>query len=313
MKTLFQKNPAILGVLGLLLLLLAVGFIFNEDFRSVRNLQNVYEQSAPLAFVSLGQTVVILTRGIDLSLDAQIALLSSLASGLIDNQPERVLPVVLGALVLGTFIGVINGALIVILRIHALIITLGMAAILQGCALLYTLSPVGGIPIDYDFFAYGRVAGIPVGTTVAVLLFIVVGLFLKYTRLGRQIFAFGGDPHAATMVGIRTTRVTLFTYGLAGFLTAVTAIYLVSRLGVGNPVADGGFNLGSITAVVIGGTMLTGGRGSVLGTLLGVFLVQLLNNLLNFMDVSTFYQWMIQGAIVVVAVSLYIERKRTPQ
>ena len=221
------------------------------------------------------------------------------------------MPVVLGVLTLGAIIGLITGCLIVALRIHALIVTLGMAAILQGLALLYTLTPVGGIPDGYDFFGYGRVLGVPVGMALAVVLFAIVGFVLAYTRLGRQIYAFGGDPRAATMAGLPTTRVILFTYCLMGFLTAVTAVFLVSRLGVGNPVADGGFNLGSITAVVIGGTMLTGGRGSVLGTLLGVFMVQLLNNLLNFLDVSTFYQWMIQGAIVIVAVSLYVERRRT--
>ena len=211
----------------------------------------------------------------------------------IDSDPQRVAPVVLGVLVLGAIIGLITGCLIVALRIHALIVTLGMAAILQGLALLYTLTPVGGIPDGYDFFGYGRVLGVPVGMALAVVLFAIVGFVLAYTRLGRQIYAFGGDPRAATMAGLPTTRVILFTYCLMGFLTAVTAVFLVSRLGVGNPVADGGFNLGSITAVVIGGTMLTGGRGSVLGTLLGVFMVQLLNNLLNFLDVSTFYQWMI--------------------
>lgn len=312
MMNYFRRNPALFGVSGLIILLIVIGCIFSDNFRSLRNFQNVFEQSAPLAFAALGQTVVILTRGIDLSIDAQIALLSSLSSGLIDSRPERVLPVVLGIIALGTLIGLINGILIVALRIHALIVTLGVAATLQGLALLYTLTPVGGIPVDYDFFAYGRILGIPVGAAVAGLLFVIVGLVLKYTRLGRQIYAFGSEPHAATIVGLPTTRVILFTYGLAGFLTAITAIFLVSRLGVGNPVADSGFNLGSITAVVIGGTMLTGGRGSVVGTLLGVFMVQLLNNLLNFLDVSTFYQWMIQGVIVIVAASLYIERKRVP-
>ena len=277
----FRRNPALLGVLSLIVLLTVIGCLFSKDFRSVQNFQNVFEQSAPLAFTALGQTVVIITRGIDLSIDAQIALLSSLASGIVDSDAQRAIPVVLGVLALGVIIG------------------------------LYTLTPVGGIPDGYDFFGYGRILGVPVGMALAVVLFAIVGFVLTYTRLGRQIYAFGGDPRAATMAGLPTTRVILFTYCLMGLLTAVTAVFLVSRLGVGNPVADGGFNLGSITAVVIGGTMLTGGRGSVLGTLLGVFMVQLLNNLLNFLDVSTFYQWMIQGAIVIVAVSLYVERRRT--
>jgi len=305
-----KRHAALFGVTGLIIFFLILGCFFNEDFRTWSNVQNIVEQSAALAFVSLGQTVVILTRGIDLSIDSQIALIATLSSGVIDGQPDRVVPVVVGALLLGTLIGVLNGALIVAFRVHALIVTIGMASILQGAVLLYALSPVGSVPGGYDFFAYGRVLGVPVGMAVALLCFIIVGLGLRYTRLGRQIYAYGGDPHAAELVGLSAARINLVTYGLAGFLAAVTAVYLVSRLGVGNPVADGGFNLGSITAAVVGGTMLTGGRGGVIGTLLGVLMVQLLNNLLNFLDVSTFYQWMLQGAMVIVAVSAYVEPRR---
>lgn len=310
MKSFLRSNPAVAGVLGLIVILMAIGMVFSEQFRTISNLQNVFEQAAPLAFVALGQTLVILTGGIDLSLASQVALIGSLTSGLIDGHPERVIPVVGGALALGTAIGLVNGWLILMLRVHPLIVTLGMAAMLQGIALLYTLVPIGSIPAGYDFLAYGRVAGIPVGIALAILCFLVVGLVLKYTRIGRQIYAFGGDAHAAKMVGLPVSRVVLATYGAAGFFAAVTAIYLVSRLGVGDPVADGNLNLASITPVVVGGTLLTGGRGGVLGTFLGVVMVQLLNNVLNFLDVSTFYQWMIQGFIVIVAVSLTVERKR---
>jgi ribose transport system permease protein len=191
-----------------------------------------------------------------------------------------------------------------------LIVTLGVAAILQGCTLLYTLTPVGSVPPDFDVFAYGRVLGVPIGIGLAVACFAAAGVVLHRTRLGRQVYAFGGDPHAAALVGVPVPRVILFCYGVSGVLAAITAIFLVSRLGVGSPVADQGFNLASITPVVVGGTLLTGGRGGVLGTLLGVVMVQLLNNLLNFLDVSTFYQWMIQGIIVIVAVSVHVERRR---
>jgi ribose transport system permease protein len=305
-----RNNAKLLVVLGLIGVLLIIGFTLSDRFRTFQNLSNVYEQSAPLAFVALGQTVVILTGGIDLTFDSQIALLSSLTSGLIDGKPERVLPVVIGVLFLGTTVGLINGILILLLRVHPLIVTLGMAAILQGCALLYTMTPIGSAPAGFDFFAYGLVSGVPAGTTLAILCFGAVGVMLRFTRLGRQIFAFGGDPYAAKLVGLPVARVILFAYGLSGFLAAVTSIFLVSRLGVGSPTVDGGYNLASITPVVVGGTMLTGGRGGVLGTLLGVFMVQLLNNLLNFLDVSTFYQWMIQGLIVISAVSLYYEDRR---
>ena len=310
MKAILRSNPAVLGVTGLIVLLLAIGLGFSDQFRSTNNLLNVLEQAAPLSFVALGQTLVILTGGIDLSFASQIALISSLASGLIDGHPERVAPVVCGALALGTTIGLLNGALILWLRVHPLIVTLGMAAMLQGLVLLYTVAPIGGIPAGYDFLAYGRVGGIPVGILLAVVCYVVVAGILHYTRLGRQVYAYGGDAHAARMVGLPVSRIVLFTYAMAGLSAALTAILLVSRMGVGDPVADQNINLASITPVVVGGTLLSGGRGGVLGTFLGVVMVQLLNNLLNFLDVSTFYQWMIQGIIVIVAVSLYVERKR---
>jgi ribose transport system permease protein len=133
---------------------------------------------------------------------------------------------------------------------------------------------------------------------------------LAYLRPGRQIFALGGEPAAARLVGVPVRRVILFVYGLSGLLASLTGIYLVSRLGVGNPTGDTNYNLSSITPVVLGGTPLTGGRGGVLGTLLGVWLVQTLNNVLNFLDISTFYQWMIQGLIIIAAVSIFIDKRR---
>lgn len=310
MKSILRSRPALIGVVGLIVLLFAIGSVFSEQFRTISNLQNVIEQASPLAFVALGQTLVILTGGIDLSFASQIALISSLTSGFIDSHPDRVIPVLMMALGLGVGLGLINGGLILLLRVHPLVVTLGMAAMLQGIALLYTNVPVGGLPDGFDTLAYGRVVGIPLGILLAVACYLVVGAILRYTRFGRDLLAFGGDPHAARMVGLPVRRVVLLTYGLAGLFAAVTAIYLVSRLGVGDPVADPNINLASITPVVVGGTILTGGRGGVLGTFLGVIMLQLLNNLLNFLDVSTFYQWMIQGVIVIVAVSLHVERRR---
>jgi ribose transport system permease protein len=172
------------------------------------------------------------------------------------------------------------------------------------------LMPIGGMPDGFDVLAFGRVFGIPIGATFAVLCFAVVAFVLAYTRPGRQIFAFGGEPTAARLVGVPVRRVVLFVYALSGLLASLTGIYLVSRLGVGNPTGDTNYNLASITPVVLGGTPLTGGRGGVLGTLLGVSLVQTLNNVLNFLDISTFYQWMIQGLIVIAAVSIFIDKRR---
>lgn len=305
-----RVNPALAIVVGLLATLLAIGTSFSDRFGTLRNFTNVFEQAAGLGFVSLGQTLVILSGGIDLSIDGIVTVAAMLTSGLIDGDPARVVPVVMAVLLIGTLIGALNGALTVMLRVHPLIVTIGMASVLQGAALLYSLNPPGSVPPEFESFAYGRVAGVPVAGAIMLMLFIAVGVFLRYTRLGRQIYAVGGDPFAARLIGIPHDKVIIVAYALSGLFAALTAIYLVSRLGIGDPWAGQGWALRSITPVVLGGTILAGGRGGVTGTLLGVFLISLLNNLLNYLDVSTYYQWTIQGLIIIVAVSLYVERRR---
>jgi len=293
-----------------LALLFAIGFAVSESFRTLDNTVNIFEQTTGLAFVALGQTVVILSGGIDLSLDANIALTSSLLSGAVNGNADIAAPMIAAVLAIGVAIGLVNGALILLLRVHPLIVTLAVAAVVQGITLLYTLMPIGGMPDGFDVLAFGRVFGVPIGAAFAVFCFAAVAFLLAYTRPGRQIFALGGEPAAARLVGVPVKRVILFVYGLSGLLASLTGIYLVSRLGVGNPTGDTNYNLASITPVVLGGTPLTGGRGGVLGTLLGVSLVQTLNNVLNFLDISTFYQWMIQGLIVIAAVSIFIDNRR---
>jgi ribose transport system permease protein len=305
-----QLPPQLPIVVGLLVAIFVVGATLASRFGTARNLLNVFEQSAALGFVSLGQTFVILTGGIDLSIGALVSAAAMLTSGLINGEPTMVLPVVLSVLAFGAAIGALNGALTHLLRIHPLIITLGMAAILQGASLIYSRGPIGKVPLGFDVFAFGRTFGVPHGSALMLILFAGAGIWLRFSRLGRQVYAVGGDPEAARLVGISRVRVLIVVYAMSGFMAALTGIYLVSRAGVGEPTLGQGFDLASITPVVVGGTILAGGRGGVLGTLLGVLLISLLNNLLNFLDVSTFYQWIIQGLIIIVAVAAYVERRR---
>jgi len=164
------------------------------------------------------------------------------------------------------------------------------------------------MPAQFEFLAYGRILGVPFGALIMILLFVGVGYFLRRIRLGRYIFAVGGNPEAARLSGISTSRMIIFVYAACGFFAALTGVYLVSRMGIGDPWMGQGYELASITPVVVGGTILAGGKGGVWGTLAGVFLISFLNNLLNFMDVSSFYQWIAQGLIIIVAVSFYYER-----
>jgi len=311
MKNALKKvDPAILIVAGLLVILFLIGSLFAERFGTLQNIANVLEQSVSLGFVSLGQALVVLTGGIDLSIGALINLTSCLTSGLVNGRAEMILPVICAVLLLGLLVGALNGLLTVTLGVHPLIVTLGMMSILQGITLIYTLRPPGCMPLFFDFFAYGRILGFPLGTLIMLLLFALIILFLKRIRLGRYIYAVGGSPEAARLSGISVNRVLITAYALCGFFAALTGVYLVSRMGMGDPWMGQGYELASITPVVVGGITLAGGKGGLLGVLLGVLLISFLNNLLNFMDVSSFYQWIVQGVIIVVAVSFYTEKIR---
>ncbi|MBB3937780.1 ABC transporter permease [Aureimonas phyllosphaerae] len=310
-RALTGSRTGLLVVLALLVALFAVGAFVSDRFATTGNILNVYEQSTGLALVSLGQTLTVLTGGIDLSVGSVVSLLSMLTSGLIDGRAEMVVPVLAGVLALGTLIGALNGGLIVATGVHPLIVTLGTGAIVQGIALLYGLGPVGGVPLEFDVFAYGTFAGgLSIGATIALTLFLLVSFFLNNTRTGRRIYAVGDDAHAADLMGLPRRRILVGVYAASGFFAALTAIYLVSRFSAGQPYTGANYTLASITPVVVGGTMLTGGRGGVIGTLLGVYLVSLLNNMLNFLDISSHYQLVVQGLVIILAVSVYVEKQR---
>jgi ribose transport system permease protein len=307
----FQNNASLFGVIVLIAAVCVVGGLMTDRFFSLGNIVNVYEQSTDLALVSIGQTLTILTGGIDLSVGSLISLSSCLTSGLINGDPGRVVPVAAAVLALGTLVGVLNASLVVSLRVHPLIVTLGMGAILQGVTLFYAMGPVGKVPRDFTFLAYGRVAGLPLGATIAVAFCVLVTLFLSYLPLGRQIYAVGDDDNAARLAGLPRTRVLTFVYGCSGFCCAAAGLYLAARFGVGQPYTGVNYTLASITPVILGGTALSGGKGGVIGTLLGAYLISLVNNLLNFMDVSKHYQLVAQALIIILAVSLYVQRRRT--
>jgi ribose transport system permease protein len=307
----FQNNASLFGVMVLIVAVCVMGGLMTDRFFSFGNIVNVYEQSTDLALVSIGQTLTILTGGIDLSVGSLISLTSCLTSGLINGDPGRVIPVAAAVLVLGTLVGVLNAGLVISLRVHPLIVTLGTGAILQGVTLFYAMGPVGKVPRDFTFLAYGRIAGLPLGATIAVVFCILIALFLRYLPLGRQIYAVGDDDNAARLAGLPRSRVLIFVYGCSGFCCAAAGLYLVARFGVGQPYTGVNYTLASITPVILGGTALSGGRGGVIGTLLGAYLISLVNNLLNFMDVSKHYQLVAQALIIILAVSVYVERRRT--
>ena len=305
-----KRRGGLLTVIGLILILTLFGVVVSDKFGSVSNAVNILEQSTPLALVSLGQTLVILTAGIDLSVGSMISLASVLLSGITNGDPMMMYLALLTILALGICLGLINAGASIWLGVHPLVVTLGTGAILQGLTLLYTQTPVGKMPRGFDELAYGRLLGLPLGAVFTIAAFGLTAVFLRKVPLGRYIYATGDDATAAQLMGLPRRKVLFLAYGFCGLMASVAAVFLVARLGSGQPYTGQNFTLTSITPVVVGGTLLSGGRGGVMGTLMGVYLVSLLNNLLNFLSLSTHYQLIVQGLIVIVAVSVYVENKR---
>lgn len=166
------------------------------------------------------------------------------------------------------------------------------------------------MPKGFSQLAYGKVLGLPVGAVVTIAAFVLTAIFLRKVPLGRYIYATGDDATGAQLMGLPRHKVLFLAYGFCGLMASIAAIFLVARLGSGQPYTGQNFTLTSITPVVVGGTLLSGGRGGVIGTLMGVYMVSLLNNLLNFLSLSTHFQLIVQGLIVIIAVSVYVENKR---
>jgi ribose/xylose/arabinose/galactoside ABC-type transport system permease subunit len=296
--------PAVGVVAALLLALVVCGAFLSDRFATLGNALTVLEQAAPLGFVAIGQTLV-LAGGIDLSVGAIAAAATVALAGVVNGRDAWMAPMIVVVLAVSGGFGFVNGALIALTRVHPLIVTLGSASALNGLVLLYTLQPIGRTPAWFETFAYGRVLGLPASAFAMLLLCALAAGLLRLTPLGRNLYASGGNPEAARLSGIRVQRVTLFVYTVSGALAGLAGVYFVSRMGVGDPRVGESLTLASITPVIIGGTLLGGGRGGVLGTLLGVLLISVLNNLLNYIHVSTFLQWVVQGLVIMAAVSVF--------
>ena len=301
-----KLDPSLIIVILLLAIVIVCGFFLNERFGTMRNFMNVLEQSSGLGFASIGQAMVVIVGGIDLSIGAIITASTVFMAAVVDVHPGLMIPMIFGTLLFGVAIGFCNGYLTLKTGVHPLIVTLGTASILNGSVLIYTLQPTGGVPYWFEEFAYGRIWNVPISGAVMIVCFALVWLFLHYYQTGRAFYAVGGSPEAAHLCGIQSNRVILLAYSASGFFAALAGIYFVSRTGVGDPRIGDPITLSSITPVILGGLILGGGKGNIFGVLLGVIFISLLSNLLNYMNISTFIQWVIQGVIIIIAVSVYV-------
>ncbi|MBP2625769.1 MAG: ribose transporter permease [Firmicutes bacterium] len=295
-------------LLGLILLGIALTLL-SDRFLTINNLLNVTRQVSINAIISVGMTLVILTGGIDLSVGSIIALAGSITAGLLVSG-QSILPAILTGMVVGGVLGLMNGLLITRAGIPPFIATLGTMTVARGLTLVYTDGrPITGMEEGFRFLGGGYISGIPVPVIVMVFIFVSAYIMLKKTRLGRYIYAIGGNEEAARLSGINTKKILLSVYILAGLLAGFSGIIMASRLNSAQPTAGVGFELDAIAAVVLGGTSLSGGVGTIGGTLIGALIIGILDNGLNLLNVSSFYQQIAKGLVILLAVFLDKKRK----
>jgi len=304
MKNLIVNNISRVGSLIGLLLIIVILSILSPSFLTLDNILNLLRQISINALIAFGMTFVILTAGIDLSVGSLLALGSALTAGMLANGMDPLLAVFLGLLI-GLLLGAFNGLVITKGKVAPFIATLATMTIFRGATLVYTGGkPVTGLSDSFTFEMIGRgyIFGIPAPVILMIVVFIILFFILHKTVFGRQVYAVGGNEEASILSGIKADRVKVGVYALTGMLSVLAGIILTSRLNSAQPTAGTMYELDAIAAVVIGGTSLMGGRGRISGTLIGALIIGVLNNGLNLLNVSSFYQEIVKGGVILLAV-----------
>ena len=292
------------GILFAFILLMVVLAFLSDSFLTVNNLLNIARQVSINAIIAAGMTLVILTFGIDLSVGSVLAFSGAIIAGLLSRGHPLVVGIGAGLLV-GGLIGLVNGLIITKGGVQPFIATLGMLTIARGATLVYTDGrPITGLPDAFVWLGAGEIARIPVPVVIMTFVFAASYVVLTQTVLGRYIYAIGGNEEAARLSGVNVTFYKTAAYTIAGVLSALSGVILTARLNSAQPTAGMGYELDAIAAVVLGGTTLAGGEGGIGGTLLGAFIIGVLNNGLNLLNVSSFYQQVVKGVVILLAVLL---------
>jgi ribose transport system permease protein len=303
-RTFAERKQQIIAGISLIAIIVVLHFM-SEYFFTVNNLYNIGKQASIILIIGLGMTVVIISEGIDLSVGSLLALtISGMA----------VMNIVYGigiyiamaiAIVATVILGMINGIIIHYGKVPAFITTLGTMGILRGFVLLISRgNPSMSFPDEFLWFADGRLFTVPIPIVFSIIMTIAISLFLKYTSLGRGVFALGGNAEASRLSGINIPLVRIVTYSISGFCCAIAGVIFAARVGAAVPSAGVGYELNAIAAVIIGGTPLTGGQGKISGTVIGALLMAVISNGLNIIEVDPYWQQIVIGVIIVFAVMM---------
>lgn len=299
---------ALVGILvaGTVLVALEGGNLLSGD-----NIIGMLTRSSVLGFIAIGQTLVILCRSLDLSVGYVAALSSLVGATTMAGDPGRVPLGVAAALLVAAGVGLANGIIITKLKVNPFIATLGVALIIKGYLDTQYQGPAGSVPQVFLNFGYTRIGVVPVSTAVMIVVAIAGIVLLRRSRTGYQMFAIGGNDEVARLSGIRTDRTLIVAHVLCSVAAGMAGLLLAARFstGVAAQIYGAGYDLDSIAAVVLGGTLLMGGRGSIAGTLAGVFILAVLDTAFNVLQVDPFFRDVLRGVIIIVAVAIYARRQ----
>ena len=306
MKKVMKYMSELTTLIALIGLMMVITFI-NPNFLTANNLLNLLLQVTANGFIAFGMTFVILTGGIDLSVGSILALSSALTAGLI----AAGIPVpfaILLAVCMGGIFGMLNGLLVAYGKLAPFIVTLASMTIFRGATLVFT----NGNPLTqglsdsflFQFLGQGYVVGIPFPVILMFLVFIILYVVLHKTAFGKSVYALGGNEKAAYISGVKLSKVKIIIYTISGIMASVSGLIITSRLSSAQPTAGTSYEMDAIAAVVLGGTSLSGGKGRILGTLIGALIIGVLNNGLNIIGVSAFWQQVVKGVVILIAVLL---------
>lgn len=289
---------------------LAIIATFTSDtFLTERNIPNVLGQTIPLIIITCGLFIAIIAGQIDLSVAALVKLTAVLVSGIGDGDLRKFLSAVALAYAIGLAVGLVNSLLVVVFNVPSFIATLGMFSVLEGLVLAYTVKGVGSVPTPIVNFFYDSIGPIPYAFVALIVMLALMFAWIKYSRLAMRLYAVGGDQEVARRSGVNSGPVITWAMVLCSLFAVTAGVAQVARAGVGAPTTGEGLELAAITAIIIGGASLLGGRGRLIGAIGGAVLLTLIDNSLNMIGVSQYSQGLFRGAIIVLAIALFVTKR----
>ncbi|WP_413540118.1 ABC transporter permease [Aerococcus viridans] len=306
----YKEMLSKLGPLLALIVLIIFVSILSPSFLSLTNLMNLMRQVSTNALIAFGMTFVIITGGIDLSVGSTLALSSAIMAGMIVNGIDPLIAMTV-SLIAGFILGAVNGLLITKGKLVPFIATLATMTIYRGATLVLTDGkPITGLDetFIFQFMGRGYFFGIPFPIVITLVVFALLFVLLHKMSFGRKTFAIGGNEKASFIAGVKSNKIKIFVYSISGVLASLAGIILTSRLNSAQPTAGESYEMDAIASVVLGGTSMSGGKGRIFGTLIGALIIGTLNNGLNLLGVSTFYQQIVKGIVIIIAV--LIDRRK---